>query len=221
MSDLDDAVTSALDAAWAKIQALEPGVPNAIWYFTSGRSSSCATGPWNSSGASDLLLRLNLKRGHRPEGRNLTGKELLAQLAHWAAHAGTRKISPGAEGRYHSREFGEVAERLGLQIKQASGLGWPPRMEGGSEVLTTQAVTEFKNEIRALDKALAEWEALPEEAATAKRVRGPVAIACQCDPPRLLRATTGIALGAGIRCEQCDQLFRIRPGQRVSEADRQ
>src|SRR5258707_192858 len=181
MSDLDNAVTSALNAAWAKIRAAEPAVPNAIWYFTSGRSSSCATGSWTSR--KDLLLRVNLKQGHRPEGRNLTGKELLAQLTHWAAHAQTRTISPGAEGRYHSREFGEVAERLGLQIKQASGLGWPPRIEGGSEVLTTQAAKDFRGEIQALDKAMAEWEAIPEEAAVAKRVRGPVSLACKCDPP--------------------------------------
>jgi len=67
---------------------------------------------------------------------------------------------------------------------------------------------------------MADWEAAPEEAAVAKRVRGPIALACQCDPPRFLRATTGIALGPGIRCEQCGQLFRIRPGRRVSKADR-
>jgi hypothetical protein len=219
MSDLDEAVNAALDATWSKIQALEPGVPNAVWYLTSGRSSSCATGPWKSPG--DLLLRINLKQGHRPEGRNLTGKELLAQLMHWAAHAKTHTISPGAEGRYHSRDFGEVGEKLGLQIKQTAGLGWPPVMTGGSEVLTLQAEKAFRAEIKALDRAMAEWEAAPEEAAGTKRVRGPVALACKCDPPRLLRATTGIALGPGIRCEQCSELFRIRPGQRISEADRQ
>jgi len=33
-------------------------------------------------------------------------------------------------------------------------------------------------------------------------------------------ASTGQALGGGIRCDVCGQLYRVAPGQRISEADR-
>jgi hypothetical protein len=210
MSDLDDAVAAALDAIWSKIQGLEPGVPDAVWYLTSGRSSSCATGPW---GSTPLVLRLNLKLDHRPEGRNLNGKELVGHLLHWAAHAKTQKAAPGAEGRYHSRLFGEVGEQLGLQIKETAGLGWPPAMDGSAEVLTLKATKDFRDEIKALDKAMASWEAVEAEAAGSKRVRGPIAMECECDPPRTIRATTGTALKGGLRCDICGKPFEIRPGQ--------
>ncbi len=223
MSDLDDAVTAALDKTWQKIRSLEPGVPHASWYLTSGRSSSCATGPWNEPG--ELVIRVNFKVGES----NRDGRDLLAQLLHWAAHAATG-VSTGAEGRYHSREFGEVAERLGLKIKQAPGVGWAPELietggltQGGSvhrvEVLTPEAAKLFRAEIMALDKAMAAWQ--PEADQTARKEgRGPVSMLCSCVPARVIRVSTGVALGPGIRCEKCGQLFRIAPGQRVSETDR-
>src|SRR5215469_13513047 len=101
MSDLDDAVTATLDRTWAKIQQLEPDVPDVRWYLTSGHSSACATGPWDSP--YDLVIRINLKQTWETvsPGRarpNRDAQELLGQLIHWAAHAATG-ISPGAEGR--------------------------------------------------------------------------------------------------------------------------
>ncbi len=223
MSRLDDAVTAALSSAWRKIQALEPGVPDAVWYLTSGRSSSCATGPWSEAGP--LVLRVNL----RVRNANRRGRDMVGQLLHWAAHAAIG-VSTGAEGRYHSREFGQVAEALGLSVKQEQGLGWAPEMTktgsltaGGSiyktEVLTRDARTHFGPEIAALSKAMAAWKPEAEETPR-KEGRGPVSMACRCDPPRLIRASTGVALGPRIRCEQCRRSFRIKPGQRISELDR-
>jgi hypothetical protein len=64
-----------------------------------------------------------------------------------------------------------------------------------------------------------DWEPEAEDAAR-KEGRGPISMVCSCVPARVLRVSTGIALGPGIRREQCGQLFRIKPGQRVSEANR-
>lgn len=224
-------MVAVLDDAWARIQSLEPGVPDASWYLTAGRSSSCATGPWTTP--DNLVLRINLKRfiygrDGKPEldedGRpllgNRDGKDILGQLLHWAAHAATGR-SPGGEGRYHSREFGEVAERLGLQIK-LDGSGYVPvRAEGHhpADALSLTALNQFRGEIRAIDKAMREWEPVAEDA-TRKRPRGPLAMACSCVPPRLIRATSGVALGPDITCAACGKPYRIVPGQRVSEADR-
>jgi len=235
MSDKDDAVTDALDLTWAAIQSVEPKVPDANWYLTSGRSSSCATGPWNTP---EALLRINLKRpvydssgkplldgDGRPALTNRDGKDVLGQLLHWAAHAATG-ISTGAEGRYHSHEFGDVAEHLGLVVKNMPGTGWAPVAEkvNGHPVdkLSPQGVKQFPAESRALDKAMKSWEAVAEDAAR-KRPRGPLAMVCQCVPPRVIRVSSDAprgALGPDIVDSVCGKPFRLVPGQRKSEADR-
>jgi hypothetical protein len=222
-SALDDAVTAALDHAWAKIQKLEPDVPEAKWYLTNGRSSSCATGPWNNP--DDLVLRINLKLPKEPDestARNRGAEDILGQLLHWAAHAATG-ISTGAEGRYHNREFGEIAEKLGLEIKYAEGLGWAPvpvAVDGrNADLLSAKGQQRFRAEIKALDKAMQTWEPESDDAAR-KTSRGPLAMQCSCTPPRVLRAHPGVALGPDVVCSVCGKPFRIAPGQRKSEADR-
>lgn len=87
-------------------------------------------------------------------------------------------------------------------------------------MLSPLGLRQFRAEMRALDKAMTNWEAVAEDAIGNKRMRGPVAIACQCNPPRLLRATTGVALAEDIVCAKCGKPFRLVPGQRISEADR-
>jgi hypothetical protein len=225
VSDLDDAVSAALDRTWAKLQKLEPEVPDVQWYLTSGRSSACATGPWDSP--DDMVIRINLKQSWKPqtptlERPNRDAQELIGQLLHWGAHAATG-ISPGAEGRYHSREFGEIAEKLGLKVRLAPGVGWAPELIGmdghPQEFLSPAALKRYTGEIRALDKAIAAW--VPETAdAARKQKRGPVSLACSCTPPRIFRASTGDALGPDIIDTVCGKPFRITSGQRISEADR-
>src|SRR5262249_32174256 len=128
------------------------------------------------------------------------------------------------------REFGDIAEDLGLEVRYRDGVGWAPEMtetgsltQGGSahrvEILTSEALKHFAREISALDKVMSIWEPEAEDAARKQR-RRPLSMICSCVPRRVLRASSGVALGPGIRCERCGQLFKIRPGQRVSEADR-
>jgi hypothetical protein len=229
-------VTNALDLAWAKIQALEPKVPDARWYLTSGRSSSCATGPWNTP--DDLVLRINLKRPvydtqgkplldekGRPLLKNRSGRDLVGQLLHWAAHA-THGISPGAEGRYHSQDFGDIAERLGLEVRNVPGTGYAPvtvKIQGHPvEKLSPKGQAQFRADITALDKAMKSWEPVAEDAAR-KRPRGPLAMVCSCVPARVIRVSSDPprgALGPDIICSVCSKPFRLVPGQRKTEADR-
>jgi len=77
-----------------------------------------------------MVIRINLKQSWKPvalglDRPNRDPRELLGQLTHWAAHTAAG-ISPAAEGRYHSRDFGGIAEKLGPKVRQARGVGWAP-----------------------------------------------------------------------------------------------
>jgi hypothetical protein len=88
--------------------------------------------------------------------------------------------------------------------------------------LSPQGVKEFRAESRALDKAMKDWEPVAEDAAR-KRPRGPLAMVCQCVPPRVIRVSSDAprgALGPDIVDSVCGKPFRLVPGQRKSEADR-
>jgi hypothetical protein len=208
-SDKDAAVIAGLDQTWAKIQKLEPGVPDVGWYLTSGRSSSCATGPWGSE--PPLVLRLNLIKG----GDNRDGNDLLGQFLHWAAHAAVG-ISTGAEGRYHSREFADVAGQFGLETTWRDGVGYSP---ASPPVVADKTLRLFAPEIKAIDKAMAVWEPVEEDAAR-KSARGPITLRCECDPRRMIFMSTGTALGADITCSACRKPFRVIPAhaKRLEEA---
>lgn len=136
----------------------------------------------------ELVLRINLKLAKEPgetEAKNRGAEDILGQLLHWAAHA-TTGISTGAEGGYHSREFGEIADRLGLEIKYRDGVGGAPvavAVNGHNpDMLIPQGLKQFRAEIKALDKAMRDWEPETEDAAR-ERARGPLAMVCSCSPP--------------------------------------
>lgn len=69
-------------------------------------------------------------------------------------------------------EFGDIAGRLGVKTRRAAGLGWPPAIEVGSEVLTPDARRQFRREIKMLDKAMTDWTAEAADAIGVKRERG-------------------------------------------------
>jgi hypothetical protein len=175
------------------------------------RSTTCGTGPWNNPEA--LLLRINLQQPREPgaaEAKNRDAKDILGQLIHWAAHAATG-ISTGAEGRYHSREFADVAESLGFaEITYTRGLGYPPVLDDQHiEVITPEGLRYFAPETKALDKAMSVWEPAEGESAR-KKSRAPVTMICQCDPPLVLHVSEKAGHDALVRCEKCGARFTIR-----------
>lgn len=195
----DREIVRALAAAWAKLRRQDTRIRPAIWYLTGGKATSCANGPWDED---ELVLRVNL----RLKGQNADGVTLFEELAHWAAHSAVG-ISLGAEGRWHSEEFGRTAEALGLVVEKGI-IGWVPTGE-----LAPGAAARYRNEIRAQDAAMKLWAPVGEVTR-----RGPVKMVCGCSPAanaqpqRILRVTSGVADEGQIRCEICGAEFVRVPG---------
>jgi hypothetical protein len=223
-ADRDAAIVAALDRTWEAIRREDSRVPGVSWYLTSGRGSWCTT---VSFAEPEPVLRVNLMRDGRTDGRNLTGHELLLNLLHLGAHAiagfdpdGTWHPVTSQEGRYHPEPFAVAAAKLGLDAMKSGGTGW-------SDVsLSVDADRRYRTEVRALDKAMADWH---PEAAARKQSRGALDLVCACTPatlpgaktyPRVVRASSLIALGPDIICTACGQPFRIRSGQRITEDER-
>jgi hypothetical protein len=218
----DAAIVDAMTKAWDRVRQQDGRVPPIGFYLTSGRGTWCST---CSFGEPEPVVRVNLMK----DGRNLTGHEVLLNLLHLGAHAisgmdtnGVWHPQTSQEGRYHNEAFADAAASLGLDAEKQrkGGTGW-------SEVsLSVDADRRYRTEIRALDKAMSDWE--PEGVAR-RQTRGAIDMECSCTAatlpgakkyPRVIRAGSLIALGPKIVCEACGQPFRIVPGQRVSEGDR-
>ena len=189
----DNAVLRALEKLWSKIREHDSRVPVALFDLTPGRSSGCVSVGWDQLSP---VIEINL----RPEGQNSTGAEVLEFLLHQAAHsiAGPVKSS---EGRWHNRAYRDAAESIGLDTAvDATGYG--------ATSLASGTRTRYRNELSALDRALAKWE--PTEQVKAERSsRNGVVLQCSCDPPRKIRirGNPDHLDVTGIRCEHCGQPF--------------
>jgi hypothetical protein len=147
-------------------------------------------------GSDQPVIEINL----RPGGRISTAAELLQTLLHQAAHpiAGSVKAS---EGRYHHAEYRQAAAGLGLDA-QPDSTGW------GQTSLASGTRTRYRNELAALDRALAKWEPT-DQVKTERSSRNGVTLVCSCKPPRKIRIRgnpENVNIG-DIRCEICEELF--------------
>lgn len=199
----DRAVLTAVDKTWAKIQEQwlasweknpTRAVPGVTFDLTPGRSSSCTSVGWDLRPAVELNLA--------PDGRVVTGADVLTYLLHQAGHS---VIDPaaGQEGRAHSLAYRETAERLGLEVaKDATGYG--------DTSLAPGTRSRYRAELDALDRALAKWA--PAEVARGERsARNGVVLMCSCEPPRKirLRGNPDTINVSGIRCEICQSEFKL------------
>jgi hypothetical protein len=227
--DRDAEVIEALDSAWARIRAEQPmgTIPKVSWYLTEGRSSGCST-TWDEP----VTIRINLLTN---DEQNRSGKNLMEYLLHMGAHAATwqpDKPQPRDEGRYHSKEFHDVAGKLGLAAEQKMRDGRPSVGSGFSDIsLAEGTLTRYKSEIGKLDRAMSGWKPVKLRPKT----RAPIPLVCQCTPqtiaaglkarglppdtglnrqgtrtikvPKRIIAPSGVAARGGIVCEDCGQPF--------------
>ena len=184
----DEAIVQALTRAWQRIRAEDLGVPPVTFYLTGGRASSCATASWEEE---QPVLRVNLQR----DGVNLTGAAIMVWLLHHAAHARTGTTA-SSEGRWHSEEYRDAAQGLGLTVEKGP-TGW------ARTSLARGSATRYRAEIAAIDRALRTWEPVT----TRKRGREPESLRCSCHPPRTIRVSAGIADKGPITCGVCGQPF--------------
>lgn len=209
----DRAVLTAVDKTWAKIQEQWAAhwettpphpVPDVTFDLTPGRSSSCTSVGW------DLrpVVELNLQ----PDGKVMSGADLLAYLLHQAAHSVVASGS-AQEGRFHTAAYRDAAKALGLDAVSDSYGSY------GTTTLATGTRTRYKTELAGLDRTLAKWT--PAEVARGeRRSRNGVVLECSCTPETLPDATSWprkIRLRGnpdtinvdGIRCEFCRQPFTL------------
>jgi hypothetical protein len=205
VSEADRHVLEAVDRVWSKIQEQAPAVPNVIFDLTPGRSSGCSDVGWDQP---HPVISINL-RPDGPRRRTSTGPEILQGLLHQAAHAivyEPGKIAP-TEGRYHSREYKEAAERLGLDVEPSDPVG---KAASGWSVTTLArgTLSRYRSEVDRLSRALAKWEPTAQQKTQQPREsRTQVAVHCSCTPPRKIRAGQKVLDKGGIRCEVCGELF--------------
>lgn len=187
----DRAVARAISRAWERFQSEDDRIPDVVLDLTPGRPSACGSVAW----ADHPVLEVNLQR----DGQTLPARDLLAWLLHQAAHGATGAAT-ASEGRYHSVDYRDAAERLGLDVThRPGGPGF------GETALATGTLTRYRAEVDQLRKALADWEPTVTRASQ----RGPAKFVCSCQPePRTFRMNAGPAAKGDIMCTICGQPFR-------------
>jgi hypothetical protein len=174
------------------------------------------------------------------EGLRRSPAEILGTTLHEAAHglAVTRDIDDVSDGRYHNKRFQQLAYEMGLTTTQAPRIGWSattpmastitayrPELAALEKALTVWRHTEAEVIQRAQHPPVsptADPEDPEPEAPRPPKVgavdgRGAhrggdnyIAVVCGCPKPRLGRFALSVFELAGVRCEGCEQQFRVR-----------
>jgi hypothetical protein len=221
VADIDLPVLEAIGHAWQAFRRHDKRIPrNVVLTLQPRRPSSCNSVEWDR----EPVIVLNLKEGDR----KLTGNEVVAWLAHQAAHSANPRPADAegrsgewtsgttaTEGLFHTTGFRDAAEKLGLTAEHDRGRGWYKT--------TLVKPSLYSAEIRKLDRVLKNWDPPVQRQTT----RGPHSIECKCDVlpttlppgrerPRILRASIGVVQpegpdkGTGIVCQYCGQPFELR-----------
>lgn len=178
---------------WDKIREQADGIPAVTFDLQPARPSSCGSVEWSTA----PIIVLDLKDA---SGKTVAARDVLATLLHLAGHAAAADGSAASEDRYHSAQFADVARQLGLAVstERVPGIGYRP------EGLARGTLKRYDTGLRQLDRALSAWT--PE--IIRPRARGSVTYACQCEPPRRLLISPGIAGRGLVLCGICKQEFR-------------
>lgn len=109
-----------------------------------------------------------------------------------------------SEGRYHSAEFRDAAQSLGLEVsKSGKTPGWPATTVPG-------ALRErYSPALSRLADAMGSWEApqAPMRVASRRPTHSGQAATCSCDPPRQIHVGPTVADLGPILCAVCGQPF--------------
>jgi hypothetical protein len=248
MAPTDRLLLEALADSWRAIQRRPltikdedsriATVPNVSFSLQPHAASNCNSVEWDSPLPAIILNLIDPEkaRGRKPvkdqdgeiTGYKLSGQEVVAWLAHLAAHGvkprpanetgrspGAFTTSAGMEGMFHTRLYAEAAEDLGLDVGPQGSRGW-------SE--TSLRRGEYADEVAELQAALDQWKPIVMR----KYDRGPFSAVCACGtvndlPQKLFRASIGVMRNMGISvggeevkapvifCEDCQTHFTYRP----------
>ncbi len=200
------ALVAVLEQAWAAIRNQHPEVP--------ARSSSWPPG---SPAKPDKPMRW----GHFADGRWQHGDDQLPEvmvsgeglsrpadkvfttLLHEAAHglAAVRGIKDTSrQGRWHNKQFANLAAELGMTTTKDDKLGFSPCE------LTELTAARYRATITALGEALNAYRH-PETFEGKERTNNNNGVSAECECPRKLRISLTVFEAGPIRCDECGEAF--------------
>jgi hypothetical protein len=196
----------ALEAAWAAIREIHSVVPPAVIVTGAGsiggrgrlRLGHFAATRWRA-GQEGELCEVFVGGEGLVRGAAAVLGTLLHEAAHALAHArGIKETS--RQGRYHNRNFKELAEELGLSVAHDPQLGWSPT------TLTEDAAATYAQPIAALDAAITSYRR-SEDPSGATRGASRNLIACVCRCGRRLRMARSVLAAGPVICGVCNTGF--------------
>jgi len=201
-------LVTAIDRAWAAIQARHPDVPSVVITLGAGSGSGAlklghfAPGRWQRG---DGQLPELFVGG---EGLARGGRDVLGTLLHEGAHgvASVRDIQDvSRQGRFHNARYRALAEELGLAVAKVGTLGW-----SATTVLDATAAL-YRAEVRRLDAALVAYRHGEPGHGRGGRTSSNNGVAARCGCGRRIRVSQAVLSAGPITCGVCGTDFE--PGE--------
>jgi hypothetical protein len=198
-------LVAALEHAWATIRQHHPEVPAAVLVVgagTDGRRARLKYGHYSEARWQHGTMRMPevLISG---EGLARGAAATLGTLLHEAAHglAAVRGIrDTSRQNRYHNQRFRALANELGIDVAQASVIGW--------SVTTIRPTTlgRYRDVVDALTAALVAFRTV-EPTPVAARTASNNPLPCRCACPRNIRVARRVLDLGPILCGVCREPF--------------
>ncbi|MBI4941424.1 MAG: hypothetical protein HY830_11820, partial [Actinobacteria bacterium] len=240
---LSSPLVAALEQVWAAIQHRHPEVPDVVIVVASGsvgaprgalKLGHFAAMRWTHATTSSSTAAGEAGRDGGPalpevfvggEGLALGAVEVLGTLLHEATHAlahvrGVQDTS--RQGRYHNRKFRDLAQEMGLEVRDVPVIGW------SDTHVPAATVTEYAPALERLYLAMtihrraegtptptagdnnnaataADGETTPAGGSGSSGSRNGTAARCACG--RRIRVTASVLALGPITCGLCGQPF--------------
>jgi hypothetical protein len=231
------AIVAVLEETWETIRADHPDLPHVVIVTGSGFIGSPRWAHWRESGWTERQGAD--EHAHSRHGEMFVAGEALAKgakhvlesMIHEGAHtlATVRGISDTSrQGRWHNGKFRELAEELGLAW---TGDKADPTHGFSNMLMTAETEQRYAELISKLDEAIRAVIRMPafvsgsseghgggEFIHGGKRPKtgttGPstnnLKLTCECEEPKIIRASKKVAELGVIRCDECGELFEDR-----------
>ena len=231
---LSSPIVAALEQAWTAIQARHPQIPDVVIVLASGsvgaprgalKLGHFAAMRWTHADAAQTVGASGSTLGEvfvGGEGLALGAVDVLGTLLHEATHAlahvrGVKDCS--RQGRYHNRKFRDLADEMGLDVREVPVIGWSDthvpaatKDEYATTLTTlTAALTIHRRAEGAMPVTAPDDEAVGADTNTGNGSTGPNTsrngAAARCGCGRRIRVTASVLALGPITCGLCGQPF--------------
>ena len=198
------ALVASLERTWQAIAGRHPDLPAAVIVVAAGsgrrrnelKLGHFAAGRWDVAGKANPEVLVG------GEGLRRGAHDVLGTLLHEAAHglAHVRSIKDTSRGgRYHNRRYQQLADELGLEVRQDGPLGW------SATGVTPATSASYGDVLEDLAAALVLWRRAEAADGNGARSRNPLPCRCRCG--RRIRVSARTLEEAPITCGRCRQAF--------------